>query len=133
MESHNNKILATDWFKKAQDDELSCEDILDDRRGAPNTVCFLSQQLAEKCLKGYLVYLGEQFPKIHQLDRLIKLCKESDSSFEQMKEEADYLTGFYVATRYPGDYPEFCWIDAEKAFESACQIKKFVLTKINIY
>lgn len=56
---NNNKILAGDWFKKAQDDELSCEDILDDRRGAPSTVCFLSQQLAEKRLKGYLVYQGE--------------------------------------------------------------------------
>ncbi|MFH1187683.1 MAG: HEPN domain-containing protein [bacterium] len=131
MENHN-KILAGDWFKKAQDDELSCEDILDDRRGAPSTVCFLSQQLAEKHLKGYLVYQGKQFPKIHQLDRLIKLCKETNATFEEVKEEAEYLTGFYVATRYPGDYPDFFWDDAEKAFESACRIKKFVLSKIDI-
>lgn len=131
MES-DSKILAGEWFKRAQDDELSCQDILDDRRGAPSTVCFLSQQLAEKFLKGYLVYQGKQFPKIHQLDRLVRLCKEIDATFEEVKEEAEFLTGFYVATRYPGDYPEFFWSDAEKAFESACKIKGLVLGKIDI-
>lgn len=129
---NNNKILAGDWFKKAKDDELSCKDILDDRRGAPNTVCFLSQQLAEKFLKGYLVYKGKKFPKIHQLDRLIKLCKEVDSTFDEIKDDAEYLTGFYVAARYPGDYPDFFWKDAEKAFESACKIKEFILSRIDI-
>ncbi|MFH1565316.1 MAG: HEPN domain-containing protein [bacterium] len=61
---------------------------------------------------------------------MIKLCKEIDVTFEEIKDDAEYLTGFYIATRYPGDYPEFFWKDAEKAFESACRIKKFVLTKI---
>lgn len=131
MKNQNNKILADGWFNKAHDDQLSCEDILNDRHGAPNTVCFLSQQLAEKCLKGFLVYQAKEFPKIHQLDRLIKLCGEIDTGFEEIKDEAEFLTGFYVTTRYPGDYPEFFWTDAEKAFKASCKIKEFVLAKID--
>jgi len=54
--NNNRKKLANEWFLKARDDELSAKDILTDREGAASTVCFLSQQMAEKYLKGYLVF-----------------------------------------------------------------------------
>ncbi len=126
----NLEKLAKEWFLKANDDELSAKDILSDKEGAPGTVCFLSQQIAEKYLKGYLVFCGKRFPKIHDLDKLAKLCREIGFEFEEVKNEAKYLTDFYIATRYPGDYPEFFWQDAEKAFQSALKIKEFVLDKI---
>lgn len=67
--SEDRKKLAEEWFSKAKDDEMSAKDILQDREGAASTVCFLAQQMAEKYLKGYLVFQGKDFPKIHQLDR----------------------------------------------------------------
>lgn len=126
MVDSSNKILANEWLARAHDDELSCKDILRDREGSPNTVCFLSQQLAEKCLKGYLVCQGIEFPKIHQLDRLIVLCKESDPDFATLMEDAEFLTTFYVTARYPGDYPTFSWEDAERAFAAAQRIHDFI-------
>jgi len=42
----------------------------------------------------------------------------------------DILTTYYFETRYPGDYPEFSWQDAEQAYDAAKKIKKFVLEKI---
>lgn len=127
----NEKILAHRWFDRAKDDELSSRDILKNRQGAPSTVCFLSQQLAEKYLKGFLVFNRKKFPKIHQLDRLLKLCEEIESKFVNLREEAGFLSGFYVTTRYPAHYPEgFNWDDAEKAMESALKIKEFVLSKL---
>ena len=126
----NLEILAGEWFSKAQDDELSAKDILNDKEGAPSTVCFLCQQMAEKLLKGYLVYKEKELFKIHDLDKLVKLCEEIDNSFDDIKEQAKSLSDFYISTRYPGDYPEFTWTQAEKAFVSADKIKKFVLEKV---
>ena len=126
----NLEILAGEWFSKAQDDELSAKDILNDKEGAPSTVCFLGQQMAEKLLKGYLVYKEKELFKIHDLDKLVKLCEEIDNSFDDIKEQAKSLSDFYISTRYPGDYPEFTWTQAEKAFVSADKIKKFVLEKV---
>lgn len=126
----NIEELAKEWFLKANDDELSAKDILSDKEGASSTVCFLSQQMAEKYLKGFLVFSGKRFPKIHDLDKLVRLCGEAESEFKKIKNEAKYLTDFYIATRYPGDYPEFFWRDAEKAFRFAIKIKDFVLNKI---
>lgn len=55
MDTRPSKELILQWVARARDDELSCESILRGRDGAPNTVCFLSQQLAEKILKSFLL------------------------------------------------------------------------------
>ena len=130
INKNNLEELANEWFLKAQDDELSTKDILNDKEGAPSTVCFLSQQMAEKFLKGYLVYKEKELSKIHDLDRLIKLCEEIDTSFVEIKDYAKGLSDFYISTRYPGDYPQFTWPQAETAFASATRIKRFVLERI---
>lgn len=124
------ELLVSEWVRKAADDELSAKDILTDREGAPGTVCFLSQQIAEKYLKGFLVFRGKDFPKVHQLDQLVRLCSKVDVTFMNLMDGAKFLTEFYVTTRYPGDYPEFTWDIAEQAFEAAIKVKRFVSEKI---
>ena len=61
------------------------------------------------------------------MDKLINLCKKIDSCFDEIMEEARYLRLFYISTRYPGDFPEFYFDDAKKAFEAAMKIKNFVV------
>lgn len=130
MKKNNQHKLANEWILKANDDELSAKDILNDKEGAPSTVCFLSQQMAEKYLKAYLVFCGGRFPKIHDLDRLVKLCQQIESGFEIINIEAKYLSDFYISTRYPGDYPQFDFREAEKAFRAALKIKEAVLRRM---
>ena len=130
--SDNFEKLAREWFLRAEDDWLSAKDILNDKEGAASTVCFLSQQIVEKYLKGYLVYKGVEFPKIHDLDKLVELCKAVDGSFLKIKKEAQELTDFYVAARYPGDYPQFTWENAENAFVSAEKVRNFVSDVLNL-
>jgi HEPN domain-containing protein len=125
----NLRKLAGEWFFKAREDELSAKAILDSKEGAASTVCFLSQQMADKDLKGYLVFKGKRFPKIHELDKLVKLCQKIDPEFKTLEEQAKYLTEFYISTRYPGDYFQFSFREAEKAFKKACKIRDFVLLK----
>lgn len=135
MKKNNNKtnkeLLVEEWFAKANEDILSAEAILNTKEGAASTICFLAQQIAEKYLKGYLVYSRSPFPKIHYLVKLITLCAKIDSDFLELKEDAAYLSDFYVTTRYPGDYPTFGFTDAKKAFTTAMRIKDFVFDKIN--
>ena len=125
----NNNNLFQEWLERAKDDELSASILLKED-GAPNTICFLSQQMAEKYLKSFLVFRDRKFPKVHQLDILLGLCIKIDHSFLNLKADVIFLSDFYVATRYPGDYPQFSFKDAKEALERASKIKDFILDKI---
>lgn len=118
-----------EWLKKAEDDELNAKSILKHRDGAPSGVCFLSQQMAEKHLKTLLVYNKKNFPKVHDLFKLETLVLKIYKDIKNLNEEIKILNRYYTETRYPGDFPEFSWKDAEEAFEAAKNIKKFVLEK----
>ena len=124
------ELIVEEWLKKARDDELIAQSILKHRDAPPSGACFASQQMAEKYFKAFLVDKQNRFPRIHILEHLLALCTKIDSSFEGLKKEVTFLDGFYTPVRYPGDYPEFSWKDAEEAFEKALKIKDFVLTKI---
>ena len=125
----NQYNLHQEWFDKAEEDELSIGAIFS-ANGAPSTVCFLSQQMAEKYLKGFLVFHQIEFPKIHQLEKLLQMCKNIDSLFSELNEESVLLSEFYIETRYPGDYPQFSWSDAKTAHIAAVKIKEFIINKI---
>lgn len=67
-----NQSNFREWFQKAEEDELSIQAILKEN-GAPSTACFLAQQMAEKYLKGLLVFYEQPFRKIHDLLKLESL------------------------------------------------------------
>ena len=128
----NNKNLAQEWFEKAKDDERSIEAILKNG-GSFSTACFLSQQMAEKYLKGFLVYHNKRFPKIHDLLDLSRRCEEIDPEFKHLKEDLLILNDYYIATRYPGDWPEkYSKKEAKEAQKKAKEIKQFILKKLSL-
>lgn len=118
-----------EWIDRAEDDELSIRAILKD--GAPSTACFLSQQMAEKCLKALLVCRNTPFPKVHDLLVLETLLVDSVPSVPQIHECLNVLNGYYIEARYPGDYPEFTLDEAQSAFAAAEKVKEFVLQAIH--
>ena len=121
-----NKLGAQEWIKKAEEDELSLKTVL--VNGAPSTACFLAQQMAEKYLKGLLVFYGQSFPKIHDLKRIATLLEPFVPDIFDLEGEFNNLNKFYAATRYPGDIPEgFGVEDAKLAFEAALRVKEFSL------
>lgn len=125
-----NKIYL-EWILKAQDDEKSAKILLKEN-GPANSICFHSHQIAEKCLKGYLVYKNQEFPKIHHLDFLLDICVKLHKEFLEIKSEILYLRPFYFETRYPGDYPLFSLKEAKQALGNAMKVKEFILTKIKL-
>ena len=125
-----HELRSEEWIRKAHDDALSARSIVRHRDGAPSGVCFLAHQMTEKYLKAFFVAHKQWFPKIHALGAMVEHCSAIDSSCKTLKDDAIFLNEFYVPTRYPGDYPEFSWKDADDAFRAACRIEKFVLKKL---
>jgi len=125
-----NKEVIELWLHKADEDELNIKSILKHRDGTPSAACFLSQQMAEKYLKGFLIFIKNDLVKIHDLIKIEEIISEFFSDINVVHTEVSMLNGFYIETRYPGDFPEFSWAEAEEAYESAKTIKNFVLEKI---
>lgn len=119
-----------EWFKKADEDERSIGALLNEEGGAPSTICFLAQQMAEKYLKGLLIFYSQTFKKIHDLLDLETELKKIVPEITNIHAEFASLNRYYIETRYPGDYPEFSQKEANEAFTAALKIKEFVLNKI---
>ncbi|MBM4425398.1 MAG: HEPN domain-containing protein [Chloroflexi bacterium] len=122
--------LVKGWLKKADSDIASARTCLASNE-ALDTVCFHSQQAAEKSLKAYLIANDIDFPFIHNLEKLIELCAEHEEAFRTLKPMAQELTPYAVELRY--DY-EF-WPSAEtaqKALNSAIAIRAFVLERLSM-
>ena len=71
---------------------------------ALDTVCFHSQQAAEKMLKAYLTAHSIDFPFLHNLEKLIDLCASRDAGFAEIKGLAGGLTPYAVELRYDHDF-----------------------------
>lgn len=127
---NNREKNYKEWFKKANDDELNAASLLTHRDGVPSGVCFLSQQMTEKYLKGLLVLYDQKFPKVHDLLELETLLLKIAPQIKESHQDLKSLNRYYIETRYPGDYPDFSWPEAEEAFKAAQRIKRFVWEKI---
>lgn len=132
MDNADIKPIVFEWLKKAQEDEAGAKAIIK-VKAAPSTACFLSQQLAEKCLKGLLSFYAAEIPKIHDLINLESLLIKFAPELDKMHGALTTLNRYYIETRYPGDAPEgFTWKEAEEALAAALKIKDFVYKKIGV-
>jgi len=118
------------WFRKAEEDELSARATL--KEGHPSTVCFLSQQMAEKYLKALLIAHSTRFQKIHDLLQLESFLLPYEAEIKNIHSDLELLNRYYTETRYPDDSVEFGKQEATAAFEAALRVKEFVLEKEKI-
>jgi len=131
-----NKLPADkiwqEWINKAQNDELSAQSILKHRDGAASVVGMLSQQMAEKYLKGLLVFYKQDYPKIHDLVRISNLLEPLVPEIIELINDPKLseLSKLYTIDRYPADAPELSWEQAENAFKTAQKIRNFIIDKI---
>ena len=89
--------------------------------------CFHCQQAAEKYLKAFLVFEEQIPPHTHDLLRLIADCTPFNVRFADFQIEAEKLTRYSVATRYPVDLDiNFDEARAKEAIQDAEQIIAFV-------
>jgi HEPN domain-containing protein len=115
------------WFKKAENDLLVIKNNLSANEIPIDACCFHAQQAAEKYLKAYLVSKQIHFPKTRDLQSLLNLCIEVNSSFKTILEPAIKLSDYAIAPRYPDAFDDLALNDAINAQQDAVSIKEFIL------
>jgi HEPN domain-containing protein len=66
------------WVEKAEQDLGAAQHLLAQRAPYPNVIAFHAQQAAEKLIQAYLTFHQAEFPKTHDLGRLLVLVKRVD-------------------------------------------------------
>src|SRR5947209_6240307 len=118
--------LVRQWVTRAEEDLLTAEHTLTLGETCPHsTVCFHSQQCAEKYLKGLLVFLGVDFPRTHDLMELVPRVPASAGLLLTVADLGS-LNRYAVETRYPGDWEPITRAEAEEAVARARHVRQAV-------
>lgn len=116
------------WFKKAENDLRTAEYTMTMDDPPYDTVCFHTQQCAEKYLKEFLAFHKIDFPKTHSLEDLVELCKRVVPEIERYLEDVEILSSYGVEVRYPDEvYYDIPKEDAQEAIDLAKKVKAVVL------
>lgn len=118
------------WLIKASRDLASAERLLAGDPPYLDTAVYHCQQTAEKALKAYLTLKDSPFRKVHDLSALVEQSSEFDGTFVQLREAAETLTPYGVASRYPGSVLEPAPSEAKEALRLARIVLDFVAGKI---
>ena len=106
--------------------DLSAERALLAEANLFEVVAFHSQQAVEKSLKAFLVWHQIEFPKTHDVRRLLALCASIDQDLAETLTGAAELTPYGVEYRYPGEYPPV----SKEAAEQSLATARFVLGEV---
>jgi HEPN domain-containing protein len=116
--------VAGEWVAKAENDLGAAVYMLQMDDDCPaDTVGFHAQQCVEKYLKAYLVLKEIDFPKTHDIEKILTLFPD-DVRVPLSVEEQRTLTNYATVTRYPGDYEPVTLSEAKKAVRSARRVRR---------
>ncbi len=117
----NNEVENTvkQWLAKAGDDWDTVEILTAHPRCPRNSVCFHCQQYAEKLLKALLTFHEVEFPKTHNLRRLIQIAESKAPALKRLIDKSDQLTAYNLISRYPDDWVEINLDDMQAAVDLA--------------
>jgi HEPN domain-containing protein len=110
--------LVAEWVRKADLDFQTVVRLVDED-AFRDIVVFHAQQAAEKYLKALLTKRQLEFPKTHEIRRLLELLKASDHGVAEALPDAKWLDPFGVDIRYPSDRPETIPGDERRALQLA--------------
>ena len=119
----DEKQLTIDrWVTKSTRDLQAAKTMIQVDDIPTDIVCFHCQQCAEKSLKAYLVLMDHDFPKTHDLPKLLQLCITHDKEFTILRDDADFLADYAVEIRYVDDWRD---IPIDEAKEDLSRAEKF--------
>jgi HEPN domain-containing protein len=122
--------LVHEWFLYSKNDLISAKHLFDNLHPKQSEIaCYLSQQCAEKALKGYLFFKDKEPKKTHILVELCQACIEIDSTFSTILDACSDLTPYGIAVRYPNELAVDDTV-AKLAIEKAQAIYNFCFEKI---
>jgi HEPN domain-containing protein len=124
--------LLREWIEKAEADLEAAERLAPDVPSSARlreVVGFHCQQAVEKYLKALLTFYQVEFPKTHEIKRLLALVSRANPEAAEALSGAKWLGPFGVDIRYPGDAAEILPGDEVRAIEIA-RLAKAVVRRI---
>ncbi|MCD4813756.1 HEPN domain-containing protein [bacterium] len=118
--------LSTQWLKKAGHDLITAHQTLLLPDGPTDTVAFHAQQAVEKSLKAFLTLRQIEFPKSHELVRLLDMAVPLLSELDQFRQACAELSDYAVEIRYPTESLEPSRAEAVSAVDMAEEIVKTI-------
>jgi len=95
--------LIEAWLVKAIHDLDTAKIVYASLPSYDDTIAFHCQQVVEKTLKAFLIYLEIEFKPVHDLGYLLNLILTKDESLETYYDRVDELSRYAVQIRYPDD------------------------------
>ena len=120
--------LACDWLRKARSDLESARKLARDPDPFLDTAAYHCQQAAEKAVKGFLVLHDQEFDKVHDVRLHVLQAAEIEPLFKTVLLDAELLTPYATAFRYPYRPLEPTPAEFTAAFEAAERVYKLVLS-----
>ena len=115
------------WLRKGLADLAAARHLLSGGAELSYGAAFHAQQAAEKFLKAALVWHQVEFPKTHDMSRLVDLVHTADPPLADLTREATALTPYGVEARYPGDLAEPDPEEARQAVALTERVREAVL------
>lgn len=116
--------VVGEWVAKAENDLKNAAHTLELEEDCPtDTVCFHAQQCAEKYLKAFLVSVGADFPRTHDMETLVALLPAGIAVGLAVTEQRR-LTTYATVNRYPGDYEPISLTEARQAVKIARRVRR---------
>jgi HEPN domain-containing protein len=125
--------LVLQWLDKAASDFDAAEQLSTQGGRFREIVAFHCQQAVEKFLKALLVRSQIEFPKTHDIAKLLDRVATVDASTAESLRDADMLTPFGVEARYPSDAPEILPGAEVEAIGMARVVRNAVMISLQPY
>jgi HEPN domain-containing protein len=122
--------LVQQWLQKADEDLAVARHLIGAGSFSLAAVAFHSQQAAEKFLEAFLVHRQIEFPKTHEMGKLLDLVAQADSQLAASLGAARTLTPYGVDIRYPDDFPDITPDAARAAADLASMVGLSVKTAL---
>ena len=111
--------LARRWLQKAENDLVTARQTLLLPDGPTDTVAFHAQQAVEKALKALLTSVHVEFPKIHDLIRLLDMALPHLPGLARYRSAFGEMSNYAVQSRYPDDFVELTRDDVVRSLKIA--------------
>ncbi len=122
--------VAGAWFTRGNSDVRSAEALLALDPPETEVTAFHAQQAAEKYLKGFLAYHGDDPPRTHALSILLDLTLRYDSALDGLREAVRFLVPFAVDIRYPFIGDPLTVDEAQSAVRYATEVRAAIQSRV---
>jgi HEPN domain-containing protein len=91
---------------------------------------YFAHQCIEMALKGYLVWAGASYPKIHDLGELAEKALKNDASLATVLKGVEDLNIYYLAARYPDAADDAKFKNSEQSIEGYLAKAQVILDEL---